>query len=238
MNSTEMNSTELKLVLELHEKWLNGLEGGERANLTGVDLSNANLRCANLGKAILRFANLSESDLIHANLSDANLIGASLSDANLIGANLFKANLIGADLSGADLRHTNLICTDLSSTNLTNAILGYTNLSGANLSGVKEDLFKILDLAPLEVPGLLESLNKGMVDGSTYTGECCCLVGTIANVRGCDHQSLGFKPNANRPAERWFLAISEGDTPQDHPVAKITAEWISEWMAFQPTITN
>lgn len=33
-----MTNEELKTILEAHEKWLKGLENGERANLSGADL--------------------------------------------------------------------------------------------------------------------------------------------------------------------------------------------------------
>ncbi|WP_281254498.1 pentapeptide repeat-containing protein [Paenibacillus rigui] len=131
------------------------------------------------------------------------------------------SDLRGSDLGGSDLRGADLRGADLRG----------ANLSGANLSGAKEDLFKILDSAPNEVKGLLDYLNAGKVDGSTYTGECCCLVGTIANVRGCNYEMLeGITPDSNRPAERWFLAIRKGHTPENNPIAKITAEWVEEWI--------
>lgn len=38
-----MNIKELKRILELHEKWVNGEEGGERANLKGANLREADL---------------------------------------------------------------------------------------------------------------------------------------------------------------------------------------------------
>ncbi len=69
---------DLKRVLELHQKFLNGEPGGECANLNGV--------------------NLSDDNLCNANLCNANLCNANLCNANLIGANLRSANLIGADL--------------------------------------------------------------------------------------------------------------------------------------------
>ena len=67
---------ELKIVLEKHEKWLKGLDGGERADLSCADLSGANLFRANLFRA-----NLSGADLSGADLSGANLSGADLSCA-------------------------------------------------------------------------------------------------------------------------------------------------------------
>ena len=93
-----MNQDELIKVLEDHEKWLNGEDGGSRANLRGANLRGADLRDANLCGANLR----------GANLRDANLRDANLRDADLRGANLRGADLRGANLRGADLRDANL----------------------------------------------------------------------------------------------------------------------------------
>ena len=83
-----MEASKLKEILEKHKMWLNGEEGGEKANLSGADLRGA--------------------DLYRANLRGASLRGASLRRANLSGA-----DLRGADLREADLRGANLICADL-----------------------------------------------------------------------------------------------------------------------------
>ena len=140
-----------------------------------------------------------------ADLGNANLGNADLRDADLGNANLGNANLRGADLRGADLR-------------------------GADLSAIKHDLWAVLCSAPVEVSGLRMALIAGKVDGSTYSGKCACLVGTIANIRGCSHEELGsLIPDANRPAERFFLMINKGDTPAKSQAAKIAVEWIDEW---------
>ena len=68
-----MKTNELEKILELHAKWLNGEEGGERADLSHADLSGADLR----------EANLSHADLSHADLSDADLRGADFRGADL-----------------------------------------------------------------------------------------------------------------------------------------------------------
>ena len=57
---------DIKIILEMHAKWLDGLQGGERANLHGADLIGADL---------------SGADLREANLSGADLRGADLSGA-------------------------------------------------------------------------------------------------------------------------------------------------------------
>lgn len=108
-----ISKKELKEILELHRKWLDGEDNGKRANLCNVDLSGVDLSGADLFEADLSCADLSGVDLRDANLCNvdlccANLNGAKLCCANLNGANLYKANLSGANLGGADLRGANL----------------------------------------------------------------------------------------------------------------------------------
>ena len=93
-----MAKVEIKIVLELHGKWLRCEEGGARADLSSADLSSADLRDADLSSANLRGADLRDADL-----SSANLRGADLRGANLSSADLSSANLRDADLSSADL---------------------------------------------------------------------------------------------------------------------------------------
>ena len=152
---------------------------------------------------------------------------ATVKDA-LLAAIAVKANLSGADLSEAMLSEAYL-----SEANLSEAYLSGADLRRANLSVIKADLFLVLALGGVEeTRGLLESLRSGEIDGSQYEGECCCLVGTLANQKGCAYNAIeGLIPNAYRPAERWFLAIRTGDTPETSQVAKITEGWIEEWLS-------
>ena len=146
-----------------------------------------------------------------ADLSDADLSGAYLSGAYLRGANLRGAYLSGAYLRGANLRGA--------------------NLRGANLLPIKADFIEVISRAPLEVPALIAALKEGRVDGSTYEGSCACLVGTIANVRGIEYRE--FSPDSSRPAERFFLAIKRGDTPETNEASRIALEWAEQWLATQ-----
>ncbi|EKQ4189186.1 pentapeptide repeat-containing protein [Listeria monocytogenes] len=120
-----MKQEELDIILENHGKWLLN-EGGERANLSNIDLKNTNLRFANLRLAYLR----------GADLSNANLRGANLRFADLRGADLRFADLRGADLRFADLSYANLSNADLSNVNLSNANFRGVDLSDANLNWV------------------------------------------------------------------------------------------------------
>jgi uncharacterized protein YjbI with pentapeptide repeats len=151
---------ELDRILADHKQWqaTTGKEG-QRAQLTGADLtmaklnganlsgadlqkailSGADLRGADLSRANLREADLNEADLSGAYLFDADLSGAVLKDANLKDAILNKAILRDADLSGANLGLAGLSRADLRKSNLREANLNKTrlraNLHGANLWG-------------------------------------------------------------------------------------------------------
>ena len=71
----------LKEVLEKHSKWLRREHGGERADLSGADLSGAELSGADLSWAYLRGADLSRAYLSGADLSGAYLRGAKIEEA-------------------------------------------------------------------------------------------------------------------------------------------------------------
>lgn len=119
---------------------------------------------------------------------------------------------------------------DLKGAYLEGAFLKGADLEGANLAPIRDDFFAVLSAAPSEVEGLITALKGGRVNGSTYEGECACLVGTIANIRGCHYKSIpALKPNAARPIERFFLAIQRGDTPATNQFSAIAVKWAEGW---------
>jgi hypothetical protein len=182
---------------------------------------DANLRGANLRGANLYGANLYGADLRGANLRDANLYGANLRDANLYGANLRDANLRGADLRDADLRDANLYDADLHGADLYGADLWQLPKDYINQSS--RDIIFILQSLRKEVPYLKQSLIDGKVDGSTYDGDCSCLVGTLGNADGgvdavCNAIPF-YQKGTQNPGENWFLNIHKGDTPENNQFA-------------------
>ena len=118
-----MKKEKLNKILELHQKWLNGEDGVERADLSDANLRGANLRGANLRCANLHTADLHTADLRCANLRSVNLSWANLRDADLCSADLRGANLCGANLCSADLRGANLCGANLCGANLCGADL-------------------------------------------------------------------------------------------------------------------
>jgi hypothetical protein len=167
----------------------------------------------------------------------ANLRGADLRGANLRGANLSDANLSGANLRGADLRGAYLSDANLSDANLRGADLRGAYLSDAYLRSVKADMWMTLAQNRSEVPFLIEALKNGKVDGSQYTGECACLVGTLANAKNADPYAL--EHNSSNPAEIWFAMISEGDKPGNDTGGGFAAQKALEWAEeFQALMTE
>jgi len=100
--SIKHNGKSLTEILEAHERFFSGKDGGARADLTGADLSNADLTGVNLSGAILRNVNLEGSDLRKARLPGADLSGgANLRRADLRNTDMTEAILPGADLTEA-----------------------------------------------------------------------------------------------------------------------------------------
>jgi len=212
----------LNEILKKHELWMQGREYGKRADLRYADLRNANLQNIVLQFASLQYAHLEYVNLQGADLRYADLRGADLEDADLQGANLYETNLQGANLKNTNLSGAILGCTTLRE----------SNIEHANLTTIKNDIWSILEKAKPEVPGLLQALKEGRVDGSVYEGECACLVGTIANLRNTKYDQLeDIVPNTKRPAECWFTGIEEGDTPENNPIVKITVGWVEEFLS-------
>ena len=167
-----------------------------------------------------------------------NLSYADLSYADLSYADLRSANLSYADLSSANLRYADLRSADLSYANLS-----YANLSSANLRYAKSDFLAEVLRLPNELEFLRHALINGKVDGSTYSGECACLAGTMAHAKGIQYYSgeeitngLTFHADASSPRERFFTAISKGDTPKTNGACKIALEWVDEAIQIRDNI--
>ena len=168
----------------------------------------------------------------HATIREA--VTTALKSANLRGADLHGAELSGADLSGADLCGADLCDADLCD----------ANLGDANLGDVKADLISEVLRLPNELEALRDALLNGKVDGSTYSGECACLAGTLAKARGIEHYNgelikvgpVTFHASSHSLREQWFMAICIGDTPDKSQVAAIALDWVNEAIAIRDNI--
>ena len=119
-DSIGISLLELAEILDQHKIWVeSGGESGEKADLSGVNLSKADLTGVNLQGAHLHRTNLVGADLSMANLRGASLVRADMRNANLLGTELRGANLMGANAYGAD----GLWFGRLGGTNLFDAVL-------------------------------------------------------------------------------------------------------------------
>ncbi|MEP7198018.1 MAG: pentapeptide repeat-containing protein, partial [Saprospiraceae bacterium] len=155
----------------------------------------------------------------------ADLKGADLKGADLEGADLKGADLRGAYLKGAYLKGAYLKGADLKGAYLEGADLRGAYLEGAYLDPIRIDFFDVLLHSIPEIEFLKQSIIDGKVDGSTYIGECACLVGTLEK---CESFTFHIR-DSSRPIERFFCAISQGDTPDTNNFSKIALEWIEEF---------
>lgn len=118
-----------------------------------------------------------------------------------------------------------------SKANLSEANLSGANLSWADLRIIKHDVWGVLLLNKNEVPALRDALVQGKVNGTVYSGECSCLCGTLAKAKGLDSGEELAIARSSSPAERFFLAIRTGDTPETNAVSKIALQWVDEFLA-------
>lgn len=162
---------EFNEILRKHKLWINGMEGGERANLSGTDLSGENL---------------SEANLIGAYLTGANLRGAYLSGADLRGANLSEADLSEVDLSEADLRRADLRRADLRRSEC----IPYIPLAcpeEGSFIGFKKAGVNLLSCYPVIVKLLvLEDAKRS----SATSNKCRCSKAKVLDIQDLDGNSI------------------------------------------------
>src|SRR5271154_2401796 len=99
---------ELAELFKLHEKYLRGVSGGKRLDLslkTGheLDFSRKILPGAEFVGAFLNHGNFS-----WAHLEQANFFGATLNNVNFVEANLTEADMRGAQMQGVNFTNATL----------------------------------------------------------------------------------------------------------------------------------
>ena len=98
-----VSQSELDLLVDAHERLLNGRPAGRRLSLKFADLSGLNLVGRNLSDADLSGSTFDGCSMAHVRFERANLFGCDLRKADLRYAILARADLRGACLRGANL---------------------------------------------------------------------------------------------------------------------------------------
>ena len=65
-------------------------------------------------------------------------------------------------------------------------------------------------------------------DGSKVLFECELPDGLDSGL--AMRHALGIEPDSSRPAERWFMGIRKGDTPENSQISAFTVEWLDEFV--------
>jgi uncharacterized protein YjbI with pentapeptide repeats len=180
----------VKAALDLHARYLSGVAGGRRANLSHLDLSNFALEGVNLSHAEMAGTRLAGAFLSDAVMEHVVLYGADLRDADmrrvrmaradLRGACLRGANLAGADLADCDMRQGVIAVQDYNDGffilqhDAKPGELEYAVARGANLKGIQnsEGLAVATDFTDAVLAGarLVRAKMSGTVlDGADLT---------------------------------------------------------------------
>ncbi len=207
-----------KIKIEIKSFWGKVLFTSETRDNIKEALQDAVLRGAVLQGAVLQDADLRGADLQGADLRDAVLQDADLRDAVLRGAVLRGAVLRGADLQGADLQDAVLQGADLRG-------VAFDKLPQDFINQCSRDILFIFQCLKSELPAFKDKLIAGEIDGSQYTGDCACLVGTLAKTKGEDVDKICssipfYQKGTQNMGETWFLNIRKGDTPENNEFSK------------------
>lgn len=104
----KLTQANIDRVALLHKRFVKHERDGQRALLSGADLSGLNLATGNFNEADFTSANLSNSCLRRAQLERANLFCTNLEYCDATFANLKGADVRGATLRGADFSFATL----------------------------------------------------------------------------------------------------------------------------------
>src|SRR3990167_7443808 len=201
------------------------------SNFRGSDLRGSNFRGSDLRGSNFRDSNLRDSNFRGSDFRGSNFRGSDLRGSDFRDSNLRDSDLRGSNFRGSDLRDSDFSGSDLRGSDLRDSDFSGSDLRGSNLTPIRDDLWAVLSASPSEVDGLRAAIAEGRISGSSYEGDCACLVGTIAKVCHKKYDELpNLKPNSNRPAERFFLAIKVGDTPETNQFSRLALEWVEAWL--------
>jgi len=161
----------LRRLFELHRRWNEGVEGGERLEAVELDLSDMNLEGLNLSGAIFLRVTFDRSDLRGVDLYRANVADSSMLNVDLRNADLVKAEFTATALRGASLQRAQLDGLEAREVDLREADL--TGAKGLRLGCWRSDL-RWATLQDLRLDCTI--LKDCRMSGADLSGSC----GTIA----------------------------------------------------------
>lgn len=197
----EITQEQLNNVIELHQKWLNREDGGEKADLSdydlqGKNLSNATLSNVNFSGSYLRNANFSDSFLKNANFKNtylkyvnfsySNLVNSNFSNTNLSNVNFFNSFLNYSTFENAYFDSITFENSYLCNANFKKAILNYVNFNHTNLKNASLDGAKITNT----------DFYRAILEGAKFDEDCLISItsitpaGTLIGWKKCENDVI------------------------------------------------
>ena len=166
----------------------------------------------------------------------SRFVGSSFVGSSFVGSSFDGSRFVGSSFDGSSFVGSSFVGSSFDGSRFVGSSFDGSSFVGSSFDGegdAKQDFLSIISDARDEIAGLIAALRDGRINGSVYSGDCACLVGTIANLRGVDVRTLHC--DSSRPAEKWFLMISEGDRPgYSSPGGYASGkalEWAEEYIA-------
>lgn len=113
------------------------------------------------------------------------------------------------------------------------------DLSEFDVSSIRSAYFDTLSMSLGAADFILDQIRKGKIDGRSYEGECCCVLGKIAQ-----HDKVSWKQGPikadplNSIVERFTQAIRPGDKPANSRFCKALETWTVEWIEHRDAYRN
>ena len=101
-----MTQQELNEILRKHKLWLDGKEGGERANMQSAHMRSANMQSANMQSAHMRSADMQCANMQRADMQCADMRYADMQCADMRYADMRYANLRNANMQRANIDYS------------------------------------------------------------------------------------------------------------------------------------
>ena len=185
--------------------------------------NNKSLKYGDYRNSIFKYLTFDGSTFDGATFDGATFYGSTFNRATFYGATFYGATFYGATFYGA---------TFYGATFYGATFYGAT-FDEKTLRNFKHDFWGVLIRYKNEVPALIEHIKNGKINGSCYSGECCCLMGTFAKIKNLNIEDNQFSiKDASSPAEQWFTMIKPGDTPENNYASKMALKWIEEFLMF------
>ncbi len=169
------------------------------------------------------------SEVRAAGYSASEVLSAGYSTSALRAAGYSASEVLSAGYSAPEVR-----AAGYSASALRSAGYSASALRDTELSSERDIKNKCKKMGREESQFVCDTLYRGLMDGRQYGSieSCGCFLGSAAKKARLSVddfcKKLGIKKNADSPAEKWFMGVSVGDTPENNYAAKKGVEWIEE----------